>query len=67
MIEWLTEFFGEYTPVTYSIYDVAADAEYQIVASGAAGVDWPFIGRVVIFCICLYALFRILGGILCNS
>lgn len=67
MIEWLTEFFGEYTPVMSDVYDVASDTVYQVVASGAAGVDWPYIARVVVFCIVLWCFFRTLGGLLCRS
>lgn len=67
MIEWLTEFFGTYSPVTYDVYDAAADATYQVVASGAAGVDWPFIFRAIVFCIVLWCFFRTLGGLLCRS
>ena len=38
--------------------------EYQIVevvASGAAGVDWAWIAGVALFAIVLYSLFRLLG------
>lgn len=67
MIEWFSSVFGEYTPVMTDVYIAGSDSVAQVVASGAAGVDWPFIGRVVIFCIVLYSFFRVLGGLICNS
>lgn len=67
MIEWFESVFGIYSPVMTDVYIAGQDAVAQVVASGAAGVDWPFIGRVAIFCIVLYSFFRILGGLICNS
>lgn len=67
MIEWLTDFFGTYTPVTYEVYDAASDAVSYVVASGAAGVDWPFIARAAVFCIVLWCFFRTIGGLVCRS
>ena len=59
--------FGAYEPVmsqavapstvdgvtTYDVIDV--------VASGAAGVDWAWIMGVLLFALVLYSMFRILG------
>lgn len=68
MKEMIVSLFGQYTPVTYSeyFYYTAADGtvlqDYNaVVASGLAGVDWPWIMGVLLFAIVLYSLFRILG------
>lgn len=61
----IIELFGVYTPVTYMepIYNAAGEfTEMQeVVASGVAGVDWPWVMGVILFAIVLYSLFRILG------
>jgi len=62
----ITSIFGEYTPVTYEMYDSVNDTYYDVVASGFAGVDWPFIAGVMLFGIAMYCAFRIIGGIIKN-
>lgn len=61
----ILELFGEYTPVTYmeSIYNASGDAYelQEVVASGVAGVDWPWLVGVLLFAIVLWSFFRILG------
>lgn len=64
----IVDLFGRYTPVTYSEYFVytAADGTViqdvnEVVASGLAGVDWPWVAGVFLFAIVLYSLFRLLG------
>lgn len=68
MRNMIIELFGRYTPVTYSeyFYYTAADGtvlqDYnEVVASGLAGVDWPWVMGVLLFAIVLYSLFRLLG------
>lgn len=68
MKDMIVSLFGSYTPVTYTeyIYYTAADGSVvqdfnEIVASGLAGVDWPWVMGVFLFAIVLYSLFRILG------
>lgn len=67
VIEWFEEVFGTYTPVMTDVYVAGSDTVAQVVASGAAGVDWPYIGRILVFCIVLYSFFRVLGGLICRS
>lgn len=67
MIQWLNNFFGTYTPVTYQVWDETNQYMQTIIPSGAAGVDWQFVANVFIFGIVLYCFFRTLGGILCRS
>ena len=51
--------FGTYEPITA----VAADG-VETVASGLAGVDWPWIAGVLLFAIVLYSFFRLVGVLL---
>lgn len=59
MKDLILEIFGEYSPVTYSVPD-GAGGTVEYIASGAAGVDWSFIGGVAIFCVCLIGIFSLL-------
>lgn len=68
MRSMLIELFGEYTPVMFEQvhYIQTADGGYikvmsDVVASGLAGVDWPWVAGVFLFAIVLYSLFRLLG------
>ena len=68
MKDMIVELFGQYSPVTYSEYFVytAADGSVmqnvnEVVASGLAGVDWPWVAGVFLFAIVLYSLCRLLG------
>ena len=63
MKEIMKSIFGVYTPVT--VQQVAADGTtYEQALTGMAGVDWPYVGGVLLFAIIVYCLFRILGVIL---
>lgn len=60
--------FGSYSPVmsqeavTYTAADGTVVTELvDVVASGSAGLDWPWIMGVLLFAIVLYSMFRILG------
>lgn len=70
MKELLISLFGTYTPVTtesihYYTFNEEVYAEtIDMVASGAAGLDWPWIMGVVLFAICLWSFFRLLGILL---
>lgn len=68
MRNMLVSLFGHYEPVTYTHYftytaedgTVLVDS-FEQVASGLAGVDWPWVMGVFLFAIVLYSLFRLLG------
>lgn len=66
----LASIFGTYEPVTTTaVYMETVDGEtvttlVDVVADGAAGVDYEYLSGVLIFCIMLFCLFRLLGGIL---
>jgi len=49
----LCDLLGEYSPVVY-----AADG-IDVVPSGAAGVDWPWIASAALLILCVYSIFRI--------
>lgn len=60
--------FGIYTPVLTTVpVSSAADGSVQLVetvASGVAGVDWPWVAGVFLFGIVLYSFFRLVGVLL---
>lgn len=59
MKSFLTAIFGEYEPVM-TVAEIAGQ-EVEVVASGAAGLDWPWIFGVLLFAIVLYSFLRIVG------
>lgn len=65
----IEQIFGTYTPPTYAVTDyVDIDGTLtavttNIVPPGCAGVDWVYIAGVVLFAICLYSVFRIIGSV----
>ena len=67
MKDLITNLFGAYepvmtyAPVTTEIDGVLSTELVEVVASGAAGLDWPWIMGVLLFSIVLWSLFRILG------
>lgn len=54
--------FGEYIPVSYT-----DSAGSSIIPAGVAGVDWQYVLGVVLFCIIVYSLLRIVGGLICRN
>lgn len=58
MKDLIIEIFGEYVPVTYEVTD--GDVVSEIVANGAAGVDWAYVGSILIFCVALYGIISLL-------
>lgn len=68
MKDLIISLFGEYSPVMTQAYTTIQDADlgtitqtYDVVASGMAGVDWPWLMGVVLFALVLWSLFRLLG------
>ena len=63
----LVAIFGEYTPLTQTVTTYFADGsvvESVEYVSGIAGLDWMWIAGVVLFCIVIYCIFRMIGGVL---
>ena len=68
MKDLIINLFGSYEPVTWTQYIFTTDVDgsvitesMDVVASGASGLDWPWIMGVLLFAIVLYSLFRLLG------
>ena len=67
----LIEIFGEYIPLSQTVLRTYTSAdgtisttEIQEVISGIAGVNFEWIAGVLLFALCLYSLFRLLGVLL---
>lgn len=68
MKDLIISIFGVYEPVMSQSAVAVSDVEgalsietFDVVASGAAGLDWPWIMGVLLFAIVLWSLFRLLG------
>lgn len=64
LIDVLESIFGDYTPVSYPLYNQVTEQWDVVIPSGAAGVDWQYVAGVILFAVCLYGVLRILGGVL---
>ena len=66
----IVSIFGEYTPVmtqtlvTETVDGVTTTSLVDVVASGAAGVDYAWLAGVALFGLLLYCVMRIFGSIL---
>lgn len=66
----IVSIFGEYEPVTTTtavtetVDNVTTTTLIDVVAAGAAGVDYAWLAGVALFGVLLYCLMRIFGGIL---
>ena len=66
----IVSIFGEYEPilttaaVTETVDNVTTTTLIDVVASGAAGVDFEWLSGVLLFGILLFCLLKLLGGIL---
>lgn len=69
MKQAIIDFIGSYQPITYDVEYALADgsiASYEVVASGMAGVDWPWIFAALIILVMLYCIWRFVGAV-CNG
>lgn len=57
MLEAMRTIFGTYEPVV-----VVVDG-LTVVPSGLAGVNMEYVSQVMLFALCLYSVFRILGAV----
>lgn len=58
--------FGDYQPRTQTVTEVRSDGStvtYTETVDGFAGLDWYWLGGVLVFCIVLLSFFKFLGGI----
>lgn len=67
MLELIETIFGQYTPVTYQVYNAATECYDNVIAHGMAGVDWPYLLAVAGFFLVLYCILRIIGGVICGK
>lgn len=52
-----------YSPVLSEVYDAEGAYIGDIVASGAAGIDWPWIVSAFLLLLSIYCIFRLIGVI----
>lgn len=72
LLALLYDLIGPYNPPQYintlmEWNPAIEDWEYynfDVIPSGAAGVDWPWICCVALFGLTLYCIFRLIGGLL---
>lgn len=66
MKDLIISIFGSYEPVMTAEVHIVGDTleEFQVVASGMAGVDWAWLAGVALFAIVLYSFFRLVGVLL---
>lgn len=69
MRDFLQSVLGVYRPITYQTYQMVEDEliSVDVIPAGVAGVDWLYVLSGVAFILCVYAVFRILGGLICKS
>lgn len=64
--EFLASVLGEYTPVSYEVYDVASDTVSRVIPSGVAGVDWLYVGSLLLLIVVVFCVLKCLGGLICK-
>lgn len=64
MLQSVIDWIGSYTPVMTDVYDASGVVVGQVVASGVAGVDWPWIMTSLFGLVVIYCLFKLIGGAL---
>ena len=62
MRDLIETLFGTYTPPTYT--EAVGEVSREIIPSGAAGVDWPYVLGVLAFLLVLYCILRIFGTVI---
>ena len=62
MRELIESLFGVYTPPTY--LETVGETVTEVIPSGAAGVDWPYVLGVLAFLLVLYCILRIFGAVI---
>lgn len=60
--DFLDTILGNYNPMVAVLPDGTV-----VPLSGFAGVDYPYIIRSAVFLLTMYALFKIIGGLICKN
>lgn len=66
LLAMVNSVFGDYQPRTQTVTETYADGStvtYTEVIDGLGGLDWYWLGGVLVFCIVLWSFFKFLGGI----
>lgn len=62
MINFMNEVFGHYTPNTYEV--ITSDGSIQsVIPAGLSGVDFRYVGSVLIFTVFMFCIMRIVGSL----
>ena len=67
MVTLIESIFGTYEAISYSVPvldESGISGYYDMIPSGAAGVDWMWIAGVLLFSIVLWSFFRLVGVLL---
>lgn len=64
--DFLSSVLGEYTPVSYEVYDIASDTVSRVIPSGVAGVDWLYVGSLLLLVVVIFCVLKCLGGLICK-
>lgn len=64
--DFLISILGEYSPVSYEVYDVASDTVTRVIPAGVAGVDWLYVGTLALLVIVIFCVLKCLGGLICK-
>ena len=64
--DFLVSVLGSYEPVAYEVYDAAADTVSRVIPSGLAGVDWLYVGTLVLLIVVIFCVLKCLGGLICK-
>lgn len=64
MREFLISVLGEYSPVVFET--VVDGASVSVIPSGLAGVDWLYVLTGVLLIVCVWSVFKLLGGLICK-
>ena len=66
LMDAIVDIFGVYQPRTYQVSTYLEDGTVissEELVPGLAGVDWEWMAGVGLFCMSLYCIFRMIGGI----
>ena len=66
LLAMVNSVFGDYQPRTQTVTETYADGStvtYTEVIDGLGGLDWYWLGGVLVFTIVLWSFFKFLGGI----
>lgn len=66
LLAMVNSVFGDYQPRTQTVTETYADGStvtYTEVVDGLGGLDYYWLGGVLVFCIVLWSFFKFLGGI----